>query len=251
MERLHVLVTRTGVEGQSLADKVAALGPVALHLPLVRLRGPADPAQVRRNFSSLPAMDGLILTSKEGVRQAAALGFLASLQTTLTIVPGPGTRSLAIEMGQRQVRCPGTDGGNSEAMLAMAELQDVAGKQWLILAASDGRRLLDRSLQARGARVHRLTVYRRSPEPPDEASIQALRAAPNWISLIASGSALDRLATSLPGDLWDKLRAGSMIVPSERLHQLAGACGASKVIVSAGAGDQDMLDALKASTSGR
>lgn len=250
MEQLHVLVTRTGLEGEGLVDKVAALGLAALHLPLVRLQGPADPAQVRHRFSSLPVMDGLILTSKEGVRQAASLGLLASLQTTPTIVPGPGTRSLALEMGQRRVRCPATAGGNSEAMLAMTETQDVAGTQWLILAASDGRRLLDHSLQARGARVHRLTVYRRSPEPPDEASIQILQAAPNWISLIASGSALDRLATGLPGDLWDKLRAGTMIVPSDRLRELASACGVSRVIVSAGAGDRDMLDALKASTSG-
>lgn len=251
MQGLHVLVTRTGAEGRALAGKVDGLGLAALHLPLSRLQGVADPERVRQRFSALPAMDGLILTSKEGVRQAAALGFLGPLKDTLTVVPGPATRSLALGMGQRRVCCPGTAGGSSEAMLAMAELQDVVGTQWLILAASDGRRLLDRTLQARGARVHRLTVYRRSPEPPDEASIQALRAAPNWITLIASGSALDRLTTSLPGDLWDKLRAGTMIVPSERLRELAGACGVSRVIVSAGAGDQDMLDALKASTSGR
>lgn len=246
MERTQVLVTRTGAEGLALARKVDELGFDALHLPLVRLQAVSDPERVRRQFLALPHLDGLIVTSREGVRQAAALGLLTDLRTTATVVPGQGTRALALELGLQRVDCPGGLSGSSEAMLAMATLQQVAATHWLILAASDGRRLLDRTLQARGAVVHRLTVYRRSPEPPDESAIETLCTGKDWVTLLASGSALERLATSLPTAAWDRLRQGTMVVPSDRLQALASERGVANVIVSAGASDEAMLAALKA-----
>jgi len=251
LERMHVLVTRTGAEGQTLVRTLDDLGLDALHLPLVRLRGIGNPDQVRERFASLPPVDGLILTSREGVRQAAALGLLESQKCTLTVVPGPGTRSLAHEMGLRRACCPDPRASNSEGMLAMDEMRRVTGMHWLILGAVDGRRLLDRTLEARGADVRRLTVYERCPEPPSEVAIERLHAARNWITLLASGAALDRLVNCLPGPLWEKLRLGTMLVPSERLRARAIDCGVSKTVVCDGAGDQAMLDALKASTSGR
>jgi uroporphyrinogen-III synthase len=249
LDRLHVLVTRTGDEGRALADKVRDQGLAALHLPLVRLLGPVDPERILRQFALLPRPDGLILTSREGVRQAAGLGFLQILKNIPTVVPGRGTRSLALAMGLEQVHCPSAPAGNSEAMLAMEVLQGVAGQRWLVLAADDGRRLLDATLQARGAQVDRLTVYRRVPEPPDPAALELLEEHAHWITLVASGSALDRLASDLPRALWDKLCCQAMIVPSDLLRLRAGEHGASRVILSAGASDRDMLEALRGSTS--
>lgn len=244
MTRTQVLVTRTGSEGQLLVRKLEALGFDAMHLPLVRLTGVDDPERVRQQATALPQVDGLILTSREGVRQAANLGLLKDWRDVLTVVPGQGTRALALEVGMRRVHCPRAGAGNSEAMLALAELQGVAGTDWVILAARDGRRVLDQELVSRGAKVHRLTIYRRCSEPADRAAINSLRTGQNWVTLLASGGALDRLSGSLPPGVWDTLRRGVMIVPSERLRLRAIDCGVSNVIVSAGASDQAMLAAL-------
>jgi len=252
MRRLQhaVLVTRTGPEGQRLTSALIARGFDAHHLPLVRLAAVADPEQIRRDFHALPRLDGLILTSREGVRRSAALGLIDELKAIPTVVPGEGTRALARQFGLEQVSCPGRVGDNSEAMLATSALQAVAGRHWLILAASDGRRLLDEALQGRGAVVHRLTVYRRVFEPPDPATLDALGARRSWITLLASGGALDRLRAELPPELWERVSSGTFIVPSERLHARALALGVAKPIVSTGASDEAMIAAMTAATTG-
>jgi uroporphyrinogen-III synthase len=244
-----VIVTRTGSEGQQLAQRLTRRGLDALHLPLIRLEPVADGKGLRQAFRAVPRVDGLILTSREGVRQAAALGLLDALRTTPTVVPGEGTRALALELGLEQVDCPSAPAGNSEAMLAMARLNRVHDQHWLILAARDGRRLLDTTLRARGAHVHRLTVYRRSREQPDPAAMDRLRRAERVTTLLASGSALDRLRADLPSDLWRKLCRGTMIVPSERLQARASALGIENPVMSAGASDDAMTAALIGSPS--
>ncbi len=244
-------MTRTGREGARFAARLDALGFKALHLPLVRLAGAADPDAVRDQFAALTSIDGLVLTSAAGVRQSAALGLLETLSAVPTIVPGPGTARLAKQLGLQRVSHPLPGEGSSEAMLALQKCRHVEGQRWLILAADDGRRLLDETLRARGATVHRLIVYRREAVAPTDAELEQLRAHPDWVTLLASGSALDRLVNALPADIWRSIRAGEMIVPSARLHDLALARGVSRLRLAQGAGDDAMLEALMLGPSRR
>jgi len=133
-------------------------------------------------------------------------------------------------------------------MLADERLVDVWGQHWLILAAADGRRRLDEVLVSRGARVHRLFVYQRRNLDPTDRELQQLLENPVWITLLASGGALERLSSALPTGVWGRLKAGRMIVPSKRLQGRAGELGVAGVILSDGASDEAMVSALKRCT---
>lgn len=238
-----VIVTRIGEEGRRLCDRVLAQGGAVLHLPLLRLEGPSDPDQTGAALRSMLPVDGLIVTSREGLRQLARLLEPTELEGIPLVVPGGGTASLAEELGLGPVFAP-TGAGDSEAMLRLPCLRKVAAQRWLILAAPDGRRLLDQALADRGARVLRADVYQRVPVALESSQARCIDDATQLVTLVASGSALERLRESLGPARWDRLRQSPMVLPSRRLLDRARALGCTRALLSHGADDASMLEAL-------
>ncbi|MEN1727415.1 MAG: uroporphyrinogen-III synthase [Pseudomonadota bacterium] len=247
-QRRHVLITRSGEEGRALAQRVEALGHWALHLPLVELRAVPDPELVRDAFRALPAVDGVIITSREGVRQSQALGLLGLLSEknlpVPLVVPGSGTASLARQFGVSEIVYPAAGSGASERVLELDLFRSIQDQCWVILAAADGRRLLDKVLRERGSQVERLVVYERHFVPPFQAALDELGRQSDWFTLLASGAVLARLQAELSASLWQRICRGPMVVPSERLLDQADAMGVQQLVLSQGASDDAMLDAL-------
>lgn len=238
-----VLMTRVGPSGKRLADSIRSLGLPVFHAELYRLEALDDMEKVSVAVSRALPVDLLVLTSQEGVRQARALAVGDQLIRLPTVVPGPGTASVAREAGFSCVFAPEND-GNSEAMLALQALTEVSGKQVLILAASHGRRLIDQVLRQRGARVQRIDVYRRTPLPDQAGLVNQIQTARQLITLIASDGALQLLHEHLDAALWSKLVDGKVVVPSERIADNARRLGCHNVAMADGAGNRAMLDAL-------
>jgi uroporphyrinogen-III synthase len=251
LDLAHILVTRSGDAGRVLTERVRALGFVALHLPLIELAPPENPQALDRALAALPSIDGVILTSAEAVRQACRLGLLSRLGDVELVVPGKGTADLLRASGFARVQWPAAGTGGSEGMLMLPTLQRVEGRHWLILAAVGGRRLLDEQLGARGALVSRLNVYRRVPLAPAPNALEALEKGESWVTLLASGGALEQLQQALPEHLWTRLCMGSMVAPSERVAAMASSRGATCVLLSTGASDDEMLAALALGPSPR
>jgi len=241
----RILVTRSGDAGRALAERATELGCEALHLPLIELVPPEDPQALKRALAALLPVDGVILTSAEAVRQAGQLGLLSRLGDIDVVVPGKGTAELLASIGFGPAQWPAAATGGSEGMLMLPALQAVDGRHWLILAAEEGRRLLDEQLQARGARVSRLNVYRRLPLAPAPEALEALEEGESWVTLLASGGALELLQQALPARLWTRLCKGTMIAPSERVAVMARSLGANRVLLSIGANGDEMLAALE------
>jgi uroporphyrinogen-III synthase len=238
-----MLITRSGEPGRALCARVKALGFNAVHCSPVELTGPADPeATAARLAASLPA-DRVIITSPEGIRQAMALVGRDSMARCLVIVPGPGSAGIAREFGLERVLCP-SRGANSEAMLALQELDDVKGSRILILAAAGGRRLLEKALTERGAQVERVHVYRRLQKALPDGLEQSLAQASPVITLASSAGALEGLHDQLSAGGWNRLAQGLMIVPSERVAELARMLDCQQVRTADGADDEAMLKCL-------
>ena len=238
-----VLVTRVGPSGRHLADSVESLGLPAFHAELYRLEALDNMDKVSVAVSRALPADLLVLTSQEGVRQARALAIGDQLIRLPTVVPGPGTASVAREAGFSCVFAPEND-GNSEAMLALEALTEVSDKRVLILAACHGRRLVDQVLRQRGARVQRIDVYRRTPLPDQTGLVNQIQTARQLVTLIASDGALQLLHEHLDAALWSKLVDGKVVVPSERIADNARRLGCDNVVVADGADNHAMLDAL-------
>ncbi len=97
------------------------------------------------------------------------------------------------DLGIAQVIAP-TERFDSEALLALPELQNVSGWRVAILRGDGGRELLGDTLKARGAQVEYVTCYQRSKPHLDIGALLAAR--PDAIT-VSSSEAL--------GYLWQML----------------------------------------------
>src|SRR5699024_2238767 len=124
-----------------------------------------------------------------------------------------------------------THGFNSEAVLALPCLAQVAEKRILICRGEDGRDWLATRLRERGADVDILSFYRRPPAPGR-----------HWPS-----GADTVMITSVDG--WRALRelvpaSATVIAAGERVATAVAADHAGPLITAASAHDGDMLAAL-------
>jgi uroporphyrinogen-III synthase len=239
----RILITRSGDGGRQLTALLAAQGVAVIHYAPVRLSAMADQAATRAQVHQCLPVDVLVAPSAEALRQLASLLEPAQLGDLLIVVPGPGTAKIGAQLGFGRIRFP-AHAGNSEQILALPELQDVAGARVLIAAAAGGRDLIETRLRARGATVRRLNVYRRIEVPPAPEVIDQLSLDTPTISLLASGGALLGLRQQLPQACWQAIAAQPMIAPSPRVAAMARAAGCARVFIAGGADDRSMLVAL-------
>jgi len=155
---------------------------------------------------------------------------------------GAGTRRELERCGVPAVLAPPA-GADSEALLAMREMQRVAGKRVLIVRGEGGRELLADSLAARGALVEHAVCYRRAKPAADAAPlVAAWRRGEVDALTLSSAQALDNLI-AMGGE--ELIGALPVFVPHERIAHHARARGAREVVM-AGALDDEMLERLVA-----
>ncbi len=243
VDQTMVLVTRTGSDGERLTRALRQAGWDALHCPPVRLEGPENAEAVARRLAEVLPVERIIMTSGEAIRQAVALVGHEVMSSIPVIVPGPGSARRARDLGLESVVSP-ESAGNSEAMLALPELNDVEGRSIAILAAAGGRALLETELRRRGARVERIHVYRRLDQALPEGLDQRIHQARQLTTLISSGGALLALESRLKPESWQKVLAGRVVAPSPRVAEMATRSGCRNVVQADGADDKSMLKAL-------
>jgi len=187
--------------------------------------------------------DVVICTSPNAVDAAATLHVLGRVAGTVLAV-GDGTRRALQRHGVAALAPMRMD---SEGLLAMPELLDIAGQRIGLVTGAGGRNLLAPALRARGAEVLRADVYARKPVRLPSRSIEALRAAlddPHRVLLaLGSGEALQRLLDALPAELRVRLPSVAVVVASARLAGAARAAGFQRVAVATDARPASLLRA--------
>ena len=155
---------------------------------------------------------------------------------------GSGTRRALQALGAREVLAPET-GADSEALLALPEFHEVAGKRILIVRGEGGRELLADTLAARGARTEYLECYRRMLPHADIAPLIAAWDRGEVDALTVSSTAsLDNLVTLLGVP---RLAAKPLFVNHGRVAERAREVGIPELVV-AGPGDEETAEALVA-----
>lgn len=242
LEGLHVLITRPVAQAGGICALIEAEGGTAVRFPSIAIT-PPDDARPAKALLARADWDRVIFVSANAVHAALKLG--GDWQRRPLVAVGNATRKALLAAGL-EVSVTPTDGFNSEALLALPELQTVAGARMLIVRGEGGRETLADSLRERGALLEYAEVYRRTMPTTDPAELLQI-----WtdggidVVTVTSNESLTNLLAML-GDTGHKLLIDTALAGvSERVLQHAASLGLpNPPIVAASAHDTDVLAAL-------
>ncbi|MEJ2653540.1 MAG: uroporphyrinogen-III synthase [Gammaproteobacteria bacterium] len=162
LKGLRIIVTRPAHQAGHLCELIRAAGAVPLALPVLAVEDPEDLEPALAVVRRLHEFDIAIFVSANAVEKGMTLvhhhgGLPAGLRLAAV---GQGTATSLLSHGVR-IDIQASPPYNSEALLAAAELQTIAGRRIVIFRGVGGRELLADTLRRRGARVSYAEVYRR------------------------------------------------------------------------------------------
>jgi uroporphyrinogen-III synthase len=237
-----VLVTRPAAQADGLCGRIEAIGGRAVRFPTIEILPPADPAAATARLAE--DWDIVIFISRNAVEGALSLpgDALRRCPARLAAV-GRATAAAMQAAGMAPSLVPAT-GFDSEALLAVPALHDVAGSRVLIVRGEGGRELLAATLAERGAEVAYAEVYRRAiPAPASASQLSAWREALGFITA-TSDEVLDNLLRLVPAAAHPWLKGLPLAVLSARNAAMARELGFARVAVAPQPGDDGMLAAL-------
>lgn len=227
LQDLKVLVTRPAQQAQSLCQRITALGGVAVSFPVLDIRPPADPAGLQGAPATLDQYDWAIFVSANAVQRALPV-ILAQRSWPVTVriaVIGKSSAAALDRFGLSAQACP-SEQFDTEGLLALPTMQQVAGQRVVIFRGQGGRETLAERLRERGARVDYVACYRRVKPPIDSQKLNELgKIGVPDIVLVNSADSLNNLCQLLGEQPDLDLFNRQLLVVSERLVSVAGRCG--------------------------
>ena len=238
---IGILVTRPARQAGGFAQKLAALGAAPVIFPAIAILPPLDPAPLARVHAALADYDIAVFVSANAVEYGApdARRWPATL---VPFAPGPGTAEALAAVGIGGTRIPTTT-LDSEGLLALPELRDVAGKRVVIFRGDGGREHLGDALAGRGARVEYVACYRRAaPQSGVSGLAEAFRDGRVDAVTITSSEGLDNLWALADEALRARWRERATFVPHPRIAAHARALGLA--VVETAGGDAGLIAGL-------
>jgi uroporphyrinogen-III synthase len=219
-----------------------------LLFPLLDIAAVQNSRELQEQISRLAQFDLAIFISPNAVKYgiAAIQDVVSGASNEIDLPPalkiatvGQGSAKALRELGISNVIAP-TERFDSEGLLALPQLQNVAGWRVMIFRGDGGRELLGDTLKARGATVEYAACYRRSKSQQDAGALIA--AMPDAIT-VTSSEALGYLRDLLDESSRARLAAVPLFVPHARIAELACQLGWQHV-KSMSSGDDGMVAAL-------
>lgn len=241
----HIVITRPAGQAAHLAEALSALGARPVLFPVLAIFDVEDIDPLLDAAIRLDQYDWAAFVSPNAVDKAltvilARRAWPAGLRVATM---GHSSEAALARFGIADVLAP-QDRLDSEALVALPELQDMAGKRVIIFRGDGGRELLGDTLKARGATVDYVACYRRARPDTDPAALLK-----RW-----GDGQLDAVTlTSSEGlrNLWDMLgplgqswlRKTPVFVPHARIAEQARALGLHEIITT-GPGDDGLVRGL-------
>lgn len=215
-----VLITRPEHQSQELAAGVKAAGGDVFHFPAIDIIG-RDMHDIRQELATLAEPDIIVFVSRNAVTHGLAA--VKDCHARIAAV-GPATRH-AIESAGGTVDIFPEHGFDSEHLLEHAALQDVEGRNVMIVRGQSGRELLAETLRERGANVDYLCVYERTPYQPTPDELENLESALGEGRIrfvtVMSVETLECLVQIMPSQALSLLRRSTLVAPGTRVLQTA------------------------------
>ncbi|WED21768.1 uroporphyrinogen-III synthase [Vibrio sp. JC009] len=239
-----VLVTRPDPDGEALCCQLKEAGISAISHPLIVFRAGIS---IDELFDRINAADIVIAVSKPSVEWAdTALKSQSHSwpDKPIYLAVGQKTADKLSKCVQQTVHYPIVS--DSENLLELPQLQNVAGKSVLILRGNGGRELIRSQLSAKGATVHYCEVYQRQAVTFDGHS-----KAEEWKRrgvdhiVVTSAEQLSILTNSIPATRHHWLFAQLLMVPSARIAAMASDLGFCNVKATGSASNPDLLATIQ------
>jgi uroporphyrinogen-III synthase len=242
-----VVVTRPAHQAERMVRLIEAAGGHAIRFPALAIQPPADRAALNQILDRLPDCQLAIFVSPNAVDMAwpHVLHRGGWPANTRVAAVGAGTARALQERGVAVDIMP-RERFDSEALLALESLQQVAGQNIILFRGKGGRELLGRTLAERGAHVLYAECYERA-RPAQDAGLllQHWRRQQLDVIIVTSGDALQNLYDMCAGAGRDYLLRTTLAVVSERLAARCRELGwQTEPIVANRAGDADMVTAI-------
>lgn len=245
---MSILVTRPAPEGQQLVERLRLTGRQAWHLPLIEFLPGRQLSEFCSSLATLTPDDRIIAVSARALTYVGP--FLQAADTSWPtevhyFAIGKNSALALHHYCQQRVEFP--ENSISEALLDLPLLENVAGKNCVILRGNTGREHLGETLQSRGANVTYFECYQRVAINYHGAE-QAFRWRQKGIStiIVTSGEMLNLLYELIPAlDRNEWLLHCRLVVVSKRLATLATDFGWRDIIVADGADNDALLRALR------
>lgn len=248
----RILVTRPAHQAEPLCHRLQQLGAEPIRFPLLTITPTKEDSahypQIKQQFLDLDNYQAVIFVSAN----AARLGYdwidqywpqLPIRIHWLTV--GSATADCLTQLGITP--CSGDGKMDSETLLQLPQLQQVEGQRILICCGVGGRELLADTLRQRGAQVDLAELYRRERPEYDATEIESIIYKSSASAmLVSSGEALTNLINliqPLEGGI-GQLAETLLVVPSQRVAELAKANKFNHIRVAANATDEAMIDVL-------
>lgn len=238
---LRVLNTRPAHQAAALSAALVVAGAKVSELPLIEIEPRALTPADERLLLDLDRYDGVIFVSANAARLGldAVAGCWPQWPHRLPAYAVGDSTAVLLRDAGLTISVPAQ--ADSEGLLALPALQQVAGRRFLLLRGEGGRELLPETLRERGARVDVMALYRRAL--PAEAALQwqALASAAPDVVVLTSPDALRHwlavAGAAATGPRW--------LVVSPRMSAQAQAAGA-RVVLAAAADAGSLVAALEA-----
>lgn len=244
---VRVWVTRPEAQAQATAQLLEQLGCQYWLQPVMSIKpiepGPAERSQVL----ALDNYHAAIFISQNAVQYGLALidQLWPQLPVGLHLMAIGKATAKALQNHGLVVQSA-TGAMDSEALLALPELQQLSDQKVLIFKGVGGRGYLSDTLATRGAQVDECALYQRCREVRAVANLQAcdFGALATDTLLAYSGESVQYLTQTLAGAGRLELLGQPLVVPGERVADIARQLGYQQVRVAENASDSAMLAQL-------
>ncbi|MCQ9123928.1 uroporphyrinogen-III synthase [Rodentibacter caecimuris] len=244
---MAILVTRPDERGKQLADLLNQAGWVALYLPLFTFASGKELESLPGKLDRLKSGDYVFLVSKSAVDFSAKtlkeVGFHWREDLQYFTVGQRTAQHFACQ-SEQFIRYP-IEQENSEGLLALPQMQQLNGKQILILRGNGGREYFTEQAKKRGAMVETVECYRREPiiYNNDEQSSIYKRSGVDTL-VVTSLEILHALIKFVPETEQSWLKSCKLVTVSARIADVAKSQGWQTVILSPKADNQSLLKTL-------
>lgn len=240
-----IVVTRPVEQAGNLEMLLRARGAEPIAFPVLEIREVADLGPLLSTIDRLEIYDFAVFISPTAVSRAMNLIKSRRTLPPLLVVAAVGQGSVRElrRLGVTEVLAP-KGRFDSEALLELPQMQQMAGRRVLIFRGEGGRELLGDTLAARGASVDYAECYRRAKPDADAAGLLRRWARSEVHGVTVTSSEGVHNLFDMVGRLGQQwLKKTPLFAPHERIAATARGLGLERVIATAG-GDEGLVEGM-------